>query len=1120
MSLPEASIRNPVFAVMLSVALVVFGFLGYRELGISQLPEVDFPVVNVQTVREASSPEQMDNDVTEKIEDAIFNVQDIDYVSSQSLQGMSVVTVTFRLGRPVDAALQDVQAAVSAIRDLPTDIDPPTVSKVNFNRFPVIWLTVFGDKPINEINRIVMDNLKQRIESIPGCGGIFFGGLRRRNMRVWIDAPKLNSMGLDALDVATALRRESIERPAGTIESTHWEQQIRILGEGKTVEDFRNIPLGTSATGQVIRMSDVAIVEDGLEDRRSVARFNHKPCVGIGVLRATGANVVGVCDEVKRRIPELQKLLPPELQLAISTDFSLFIKADIAEVQFTLWIGVLLTAIVTYCFLGSIGTTLNVCLSIPVSLVGTFMVVRYLGYTINFMTLLALTLSVGVVVDDAILVLENIYRHMEERKHRRKNGHAEPEGDEASIRKKEALIGANEISFAAIAATFSIVAIFFPIAFLEGAVGQFFTQFAITVTVAVLLSLVCSLTLTPMLCSLFLTVREPNRPMPRWLGGPLGPIVSLFKTIYWFIDRWILELLILKPVNFVLWIIQAIYMFVLRWCLRHPIVTSFFALLLGLLAFVFIYGVSLPLPTWVATKIGMDKIEIKALGMELVPSEDQSRFLVNMICPVGSSIDYVDEMLKRGEEIITNLKDPEHGAPLVATCFSTVAIRPGQLVSEGTIFVRLIDTKDRPPSAEEPEGAKGRTLTQTEVLGEVRKQMSRLVGVKAIVLDLSTQGLAASRGFPVNFALQGPDWEKVIAWSERVKERMIDIPALTDVNSDYRPGMPEIQIVPDDQKVNDLGVNKTRLGQTINVAIGGLRVGRFTDGEHRYDVRLRLLQDQRASPDQLPSVMVKAGNGQLVQLRDLAAQKIVSTLPVINRYNRKRKVELTANVAPGFTQGEGFSQAIALAEQIREEMDLPTSYTTRSLGNAQVMKQTISSLWVALLLGFVVAYMILGIQFVSFVHPFTVLLAVPFGVTGAVFALWWYGDTLNLMSMIGLVLLAGLVKKNSIVLVDCANLVREQERLTAAQAMIRAGALRLRPIIMTTLATVAGALPMAIGIGPGRETRAPLARGIIGGILLSTVVTLVFVPVAYATLDRLRTIFRRLAGVEERETID
>jgi HAE1 family hydrophobic/amphiphilic exporter-1 len=1080
MTLSDISIKNPVFAVMLSAGMIVFGYLGYKDLGISQFPEIDFPVVSITTYRDAADPEPMDFDVTDFIEDAISSVEGIDYVQSSSTAGVAVTTVFFRLNRDIDAAMQDVQNAVSAAMNrLPNDIDPPIISKVNFNKFPVIWLSVHGNRPLQELNTVVDDHLKQQIETIPGCGGVMYGGLRSRNMRVWLDGEKLQAYNLDALDVMRALRTQHVEKPAGYVMGTSRELNVRVMGEARTPEEFAQMVIDPRGK-QPIRLGDVAVVEDGLQDKRNFARFNRMPNVGVGVMRATGANVVQVCDEVKRRLPELRKQLPPGVEVSISTDYSLFIKEDIEAVNRSLLEGIILTAIVTFLFLGSIGTTLNVCISIPTSIIGTFMAMKWFGFTINFMTLLALSLSVGVVVDDAILVLENIYRRMElgEKRH-----HA-------------AVHGAREISFAAIAATFSIAAIFIPVAFMQGAIGRFFYQFGITCTVAVMLSLVIALTITPMLCSLFLTVRHMNRSCPKAWGGIVGPVITLVAWVHWVLDRWVLEPICIRPMNWLIERSARLYRHVLRFSLRHQWWVVPASLFLAGSALFFVYGLNVRLPDWLAGWTGRDRIAVKPVGRELVPSEDQSRFVVNVICPVGSSIDYVDEMLKEGEEVLANLEDPVTGKQVAMTFFAAVAIRPGSLISEGILFVRLIPADQR-------------SWTQTDVINETRKRLAKIPGMRGVALDLSTQGFTPTRGYPVNFAVQGPEWDKVTALSELIKERMIDSEVVNDVNSDYRPGMPEVRVVPDREKVAQLGIPIQRLAFTLNIAFGGVRNGRFTDKDKRYDVRLRNLEQQRQTPHDLSNVYVKAASGKLVPLSDLTKVQTVATLPQINRLNHLRKVELTANMAPGYSQGEAFARSLEIADECREEMGLPPSYRIVPMGNAQAMNDTLQSMWAALALGFVIAYMILGVQFNSFVHPLTVLLAVPFGVTGALGVLWWFGDTLNLMSMIGMVLLAGLVKKNSIILVDYTNQLRAQG-MDLTEAVLTACPIRLRPIIMTSLACIASAIPLAFGYGPGAETRAPLARSIIGGMFLSTMVTLVIVPVFYVMFDRFGSWVTRL----------
>jgi HAE1 family hydrophobic/amphiphilic exporter-1 len=1122
MTLSELSIKNPVFAVMLSAAMVVFGYLGYRDMGVSQFPEIDFPVVSIVVTREAASPDVMDGDVTDVVEDAVAGVEGVDYISSQSLEGTGIVTVYFRLDRNIDVAMQDVQNAVAAARRrLPIDIDPPIISKVNPNNLPVIWLCLYGSRPLNQISDYAENYFKQQVETIPGVGGVLFGGLRSRNVRVWIDAAKLSGFGLAVDDVIQTIQRQHTELPAGYIQSSQVEFNVRTMGEAYSIADFSNLLLA-ERSGQQIHLNDVAIVEDGLEDRRSLARYNRLPCLAVGIRKAIGGNLVAVCEAVKTKVPELRRSLPEGVELSVPIDYSVFVRNDVNEVKLTLFLGIVLTAFVCYLFLGSFGTTLNICLSIPTSLIGTFFVMKYMGFTINLMTLLGLSLSVGVVVDDAILVLENIYRHREQGVERR----------------QAALLGAREIAFAAIAATVSIMAIFIPVAFMTGTIGRFFFQFGVTVSVAVFLSLVCALTITPMFCAFFLNVRHSGsrtqerhefgwalaisgaamlvglltlvrlvalrRPIDDALAWPI--LTALAAAWKWFAPnapweqpgaaflalRWVLESvaecaiavaltrygprllhvldhyvlgpLLIRPTDWFMAHVTHGYWALLRWSLRlRWIVMAAGVAIMGL-AWVFIH--------------------FQLIGTELVPSEDQSRFQVQVICPVGSSIEYVDRVLEQCEDYLASRPD-------VAGMLTTVATERGKLINQADIFVRLVPHSER-------------NLTQRLVIDEVRKRFGAMPGMRSVVLDLSTQGFTAQQGFPIDFAVQGPDWEKVIDCSNQIIDAMRASGVVQDIDSDYRPGMPELHVLPDREKCAMVGVPVGTLADTVNALVGGVRVGKYTDRGKRYDVRVRLLAEQRASPVNLPPLSLRAAGGKLVQITDIAQLEIVPTLPVINRYNHQRKIEITANTLAGVSQGEAIRRCQEIVSGI-----LPQGYTAVDLGNAQAMRETLERLVFALVLGILIAYMILGVQFNSFVHPLTVLLAMPFAATGALATLWLTGDTLNMMSMIGLILLMGLVKKNSIILVDYTNQLRAAG-MPLEEAILTACPVRLRPIIMTSAATIAGAVPAALGVGPGAETRAPMARGIIGGIVLSTLVTLVMVPVFYLVFERLGQGIRRL----------
>ena len=1122
MRLADLSIRNPVFAVMVGAAMMVFGWMGYREMGISQFPEIDFPVVSIVISREAASPEIMDGDVTDVVEDAVASVEGVDYTMSESLEGRSITTVYFQLGRDIDVAMQDVQNAVSAARrKLPIDIDPPVISKINPANLPVVWLTLSGAFPVGKLGDLAEKELKPLLSSLPGVGGVQFAGLQERNVRVHVDRDKLRQFNLSAEDVRLAIQRQHAELPAGYIKSQQVEFNLRVMGEAATLAELGRL-IVFQKSGQTVRLEDVAVVADSTVDKRGLARYNRLPAVAIGIRKAIGGNLVAVCDAVRAEMPRLARLLPPGVDMAIPVDSSRFVRENIDELKLTLILGVVLTAVVCYLFLGSLETTINICLSIPTSLLGTFFFLNYgsrwIGmepFTLNLMTLLGLSLSVGVVVDDAILVLENIHRHREM-------------GKDA---KKSARDGSREIGFAALAATLSILAIFMPVAFLSGTIGRFFFQFGVTVGVAVMLSLVSALTITPMLCSL---ARAPGHAkgwrVPcamalfltttlfaarfifasvEWLTPWLWPLATLatatgiptpFMLITWpletagqlalllalFVggpllfdrfDRMVLRPFILDPTSRFIDGIAHYYGLILARAISWwPLVLAFSLGLILFTASFFVFG-------W--------------LGRELIPSEDQSRLVVRIIGPVDANIEQISDLLSKCEDHLAALEEVEG-------ILTTVGTDSGLLMNEADLFVQLVPRVNR-------------SHTQREMLEIIRHLFSDIRDIQVVVRDQSTEGFTAQEGFPVDFSIQG-DWELVPDLAKELISRMetelddTGRPVFQDIDTSHRPGKPELRIYPDRDKLALLGIPVSRLADSMNLLVGGERVGKFTDRGRRYDIRVKLREQQTSTPEELMDLNLRLGGDRLVPVKDLVdldRVRIIPATPVITRYNHQRNIEITANPGPGVAQGEALDRARRIASEI-----LPPQISLVELGNAQAMRETIDSLVFALVLGIIVAYMILGVQFNSFIHPLTVLLAMPFALTGAVVVLWWSGDTLNMMSLIGLVLLMGLVKKNSIILVDYANHLASTG-LSAEKAVLEASPVRLRPILMTSIATVAGAVPAAFGYGPGAETRAPMARAIIGGIIVSTLVTLILVPVFYVVVERaLASLRLALAGEE------
>ena len=1008
MTLSDLSIRNPVFAWMLMGALIIFGGIGFLRLGVSQMPDVDFPVVNVSVTLEGAAPEIMESDVADVIEDAVANLEGIREVSSSSRQGATNITIEFELGRNIDAALQDVQTKISqAQRNLPREIDPPIVTKVNPEDQPIMWLAVSGNRPPRDLADLIKNKLKDQFQALPGVGNIILGGYRERSVRVWLDAARLQAYGLTVSDVLAALRAEHVEIPAGRIESADREMNVRAEGEASSIADFGSIVIA-ERNGSQILLNNVAVVEDGLEDKRRISRTNGLPAQGMGIVKQRGSNAVAVGKEVKAGIAKMRKTLPKDLNLDIVFDGTAPVEESIHEIEFTLILSVLLTGLVCWLFLGSFSSTFNVLLSIPTSIIGTFAVMYFCGFTLNTFTLLGLSLSVGIVVDDAIMVLENIYRHAEA----------------GQSRLKASIEGAREITFAAMAATAAIIAIFLPVAFMKGIIGKFFFQFGVTVSVAVAFSLLEAITLTPSRCSQFLSVGERKTSLGRAAESAFESLAHLYKRA-------------LGP------------------CLRHRM------LVLGTTMTIFIASFSL----------------LFFVNKEMVPSQDIGRILARIQTPVGSSIDYTDSIVKKAEEWLKT-------RPEMLRYYAAIGGFGGGEVNTANLFVTL-----KPP--------KERNVTQAQLMADMRRDLNKIPSARVTIQDLSLAGFTAQRGFPVEFTVRGSDWAVLAENARKIMEQMRGSPLFVDVDTDYQLGMPEVQIVPNRKLAADLGVSMQEIGDTLNSLIGGVRAVKFKDKGKRYDVRVRLLASQRLRPEDISPLFVRSRDGQLVRLTDLVQVDVKPSLLSITRKNKSRAIGIFANVAPGKSQSDALGEVEKIAKRT-----LPEGYEVVFSGSAQAFQESIRSLVFALLLGLAVSYMVLASQFNSFVHPVTVLMALPFSFTGALLALYFTGKSLNIYSMIGLILLMGIVKKNSIMLVDYTNQLRRAGK-NREEALLQACPVRLRPILMTSMATIAGAIPAAVSLGPGAELRQPMALAVIGGVFVSTFLTLFAVPAAYHLFDSL-----------------
>lgn len=1037
MKLSDISIKNPVFAWMLMIGLIVFGAISFKRMGISQLPDVDFPVVNISVSWSGASPDTMELAVADVIEGAVMSVEGVKTVSSTSQEGLTNVSVEFELNREINVAVQDIQTKIAqAQKMLPNDVDPPIVTKSNPEDQPILWLAMNGDVTLREIILFIRDHLKDQITRINGVGDIRLGGYVDPNLRIWLDPNKMRQQEITVDDVISAVNTQHLLSPSGYMDNENKETNVRVISEARTAEEFNHLVIPTRNGAPIwkpIQMQTVARCEEGLADIRRISRINGVRAVGIGIVKQRGSNAVEVGRAVKKEVEKIRPLLPKGMNLNIVTDATQFIEESTHELLFTLTLSAILTSLVCWLFLGTFSSAFNVVLAIPTSLVGAFIFLYFSGFTLNTFTLLGLSLSIGIVVDDAIMVLENIVRHKEMGK----------------SRVLSAIVGAREITSAATAASLAILAIFMPVIFMKGAIGKFFFQFGVTMSVAVLLSLLEALTLAPMRCSQFLESSHDTA---------VGRFVNVIMTFF-----------------------ENVYHKVLTWSLNHRLIilTLSIALFVGSLQLV------------------------KGLRKEFVPPQDQSRFLLNIQTPLGSSMAFTDEVFKKAEEIMKS-------RPEMDTYYDAIGGFQGGLVNTGIFFITLKHPEDRPikePFKKRP--------TQQELMGYLRDEVKKIPGVFRVTgMDLSLSGLAAGRGYPITFSVQGPNWDKLGELSQSVMKQLNESGLMTDVDTDYQLGMPETRIVPDRIKAAEHGVTVSKVANAITATVGSLRIGKYTDETgHRDDIRVKLLDEYNKSPEDISRIQVFNVQGQVIPLSEIVRLESKPSLLTVTRYNRERAISIFGNIAPGKSQSD-------VTDFIDAKIDksLPTGYHLVKSGNTQAMQESFQSLMVALILGIFVAYMLLGSQFNSFIHPMTVLLALPFSITGAFLALKLTDISINMYSMIGILLLMGIVKKNSILLVDFTNEKRNEGK-DVKDALLEACPLRLRPILMTSIATIAGVIPAAMALGPGAETTRPMAVVVIGGVLISTVLTLVVVPCAYSLFAKFESRKHEIGLKEAMDTL-
>jgi multidrug efflux pump len=938
------------------------------------------------------------------------------HLTSESREQVSTITVEFGLERDIEAAANDVRDRVARSRsDLPDDAEDPIVAKQDSDARAVMWLAVSGDGYTQiQISRIVEAQIKDRLGKLPGVSDVLVGGERRYAMRIWIDNERLVAHGLTIADVSEALRRENVDMPSGRVEGADREYTVRSLGELRTVQGYEDLIIA-EVNREPIRLRDVAKVEVGAEDERKLVRYNQRPAVGLGIIKQSQANTLDVADAVHAVLGEVRAELPPGVRLEVAYDGARFIRESIRDVRRTIFEAIALVVLVIYLFLRSFRATVIPAVAIPVSIVGGFAILYFLGFTVNTLTLMGVTLAIGLVVDDAIVVLENVTRWVEK-----------------GVAPREAAIeGMREISFAVIAATISAVAVFLPLAFLRDTTGRLFREFAVTVAAAVLISGFVALTLSPALSALVLRERRPERGLKARLAGLLARLGAGYAS-------W------LRPV------------------LARP-------------------G---PWLAFAAIWVSLGVLAYRWLPQELIPTDDRDTVIVFDQAPEGSTIEYMDRYHRAAERILAE-------QPETSDIFSVVALGLGTpgLVNEGILWVTLAPRSERERS-------------QQQIVEDLRGPLAEVAGIRAY--PLSPSPFSGFRGTPVELAVLGPDIGELKRYSDEIAARLEALPGFRGVRTDLFLNKPQLDVEIDRDRASDLGVSVREIATTLQVLLGGVDISTFKLEGETYNVVAQLPRPERSRPSDLLGLYVRGSRDQLVSLRSVVRSRETVAPRALNHFDRRRSATVNADLG-GISQGEGLALAARVADEVLAKAP---GYRYVFTGAAEKFFESGNALVFAYLLAVLVVYLVLAGQFESFVHPFTILVAVALSFTGALLALAATGETLNLYSKIGLVMLVGLVTKNSILIVEFANQLRERG-LPLGEATFEAARTRFRPILMTALATIMGILPIALGSGAGGEARAPLGVAVVGGMLFSTVLTFFVVPATYLAVERGR---ERLAG--------
>ncbi|MCU1268678.1 MAG: acriflavin resistance protein [Acidobacteria bacterium] len=1025
--LAEICVRRPVFATMIILSLTVVGLFSYKSLGVDLFPKIDLPTVTVTVINPGASPQEIETEITDKVEGAVNTISGIDELRSTSVEGASQVFITFVLEKNADVAAQEVRNKVDLIvNDLPVTAEKPTVQKLDTDATPVIRIAVSAPRSLKEVTDIADKQIKQNIESINGVGDVQIIGGREREIAIWVDPDKLRAFNVTVAEVANSVRLQNMELPGGRVDEGTRELTVRTMGRIVEPKDFNNLVVA-SRGNYAVKLSDVGYAEDSFEEARTEARLNGSPAVTLVISKQSGQNTVAVADAVKQRLQELSTSLPPGFRTQVVGDQSIFIKASIDAIQKHLIEGSILAAIVVFLFLWSVRSTLIAAIAIPTSLIATFGLMNAMGFTLNQITMLALTLMVGIVIDDAIVVLENIFRFIEEK----------------GVPPFQAAIeGTKEIGLAVTATTLSLLAVFLPVGFMGGIVGRFMSSFGFTAAFAIAVSLLVSFTLTPTLAA---------RLIKRSDDAEEGPVDRALEPA----DHGSKQSRFYAPID-------RSYTRMLEWSMKHRVLVVI-ACLLVIVSIV-------PLFMFV--------------GKNFLPVDDQSQFEINIRAPEGYTIAATSALSEHIAEDVRKL-------PGVTDTLTTIGSGQQQQVNLANIYVKLA-------------GLDARKESQDNLMLRARSEvMAKYLKMYPDQLRTSVAQVAAfsgggNRNADIQYVISGPDLDKLAKYTDEFLKKMKTIPDIVDVDSTLILGKPELRIVIDRARAADLGVRVGDIAQAVNTLVAGEKVSTFNAGKDQYAVRVRAVGEARASVEGLQRMIVASSKIGWVSLDNLVHIEPGTGPSAIDRLNRQRQVMLLANVKPGGSQ----SAVLAALDKFKQELQVEPSYTTGLAGRSKELGRAAYYFLLAIILSFIFMYMVLAAQFESFIHPITILLTLPLAIPFGILSLLITGQTVNIFSGLGLLLLFGVVKKNAILQIDHTNQLRERgmERL---DAIIRANRDRLRPILMTTIALVAGMLPLTISSGPGSGTNRSIGVLVVGGQSLCLLLTLLAVPVFYSLFDDL-----------------